>query len=148
MQQLKMMMQQLTLLSWRARLDPRVHTLAREVTDSKVDRQDKIRALVNELHRRFVVRTDPSVDEFVTVFPPDGAFMDADDACLFVAAAAMSVGIPCRIVAVRYGPVWSCLVQYEAGLIWETIDPLRQKLGRDPDELVVPEPPHPKELLP
>ena len=74
--------------------------------------------------------------------------IDADDACVFVAAAAMSVGIPCRFVGVRYGSSWTCWLSFEVDSPptasctkptpeprWEMIDPLRQKKpDHEPDE--------------
>ena len=68
---------------------------------------------------------DPGVDRAPlstdTVVVP----FDADDACLFLATLAMSVGIRCRFVAARYGQSWTCWVAYEVGDHWETVDPLR-----------------------
>ena len=64
--------------------------------------------------------------------------MDADDACLFLAAFAMSVGIPCRIVGARYRErCWTCCVAYEdeEGR-WTGIDPLRQETDQSCDELI------------
>jgi len=111
----------LTNSAWQARLYSSVHSLAIELTAPEERREGKVRALVDDLDRRF----------------PPGDSLDADDACVFVASLAMSVGIPCRLVAVRYGHSWTCWLQYEAGLLWETIDPLRQKPDREPDEQVL-----------
>jgi hypothetical protein len=107
---------------------------AHGVTDSASCREDKMRALVDEMHRRFVFSIDPTVRE--TVGPFTTGSLDADDACTFLAAAAMSVGIRCRIVGARYGSSWTCWIQYEnENGAWETIDPLRQKKpDREPDE--------------
>jgi len=137
-------LQSLTRIAWQSRLDPRVHMLARKLTDPEPRREDKMRVLVDELHRRFIPGVDPSTDETIAILPPDGSTVDAEDACVFVAAAAMSVDIPCRLVAARYGHGWTCWVSYEAGIIWETIDPLRQKKpDREPDEQILG--PYPKE---
>jgi len=89
-----------------------ISRLARELTDSEPDRNSKMRALVDELHRRW------------------SGVVDADDACLFVIALAVSVGIRCRFVAARFGPhSWTCFVAYETeDGRWETVDPLRQKV--------------------
>lgn len=126
-------------IAWGERIDPRVYILAHNATEPATGRQDKMRALVDELHSRF----EP------------GATIDADDACVFVAAAAMSVGIPCRFVGVRYGGSWTCWLSYQVDAPpsascttptpdsrWEMIDPLRQKRpDRVPDEQVVVEMP-------
>jgi hypothetical protein len=126
--------------AWQSRLDPRVYLLARKLTDHEARREDKMRALVDELHRQSAIaRRYETTDVALGAM----ASLDADDACVFVAAAAMSVGIPCRFVGVRYGHSWTCWLQYEAGLIWEMIDPLRQKTDREPDEQVIG--PNPKE---
>ena len=114
-------LQELTRLAWEGRLDPRVHTLALRVTGTEARRQDKMRALVDDMHRRY----------------DSAASLDADDACLFVASAAMSVGIRCRFFALRYGAAWTCRVAYEVGDHWERIDPLRQHTEREPDETVI-----------
>jgi|ERR1700722_1016837 len=116
-------LESLTRTAWENQLDPRVRQLACKLTGSETSRQDKMRALVDDLHR--------------IVVSPWGPSLDADDACVFVAAAAMSVDIPCRFIGVRYGQSWTCWLQYEAGIIWETIDPLRQKTGLEPDEQVI-----------
>jgi hypothetical protein len=129
-------LESLAQLAWRERLAPSTYRRARELTNSKISRKDKMEALVDELHRQFVLAPDP-VKETITVRPPDGASLDADDACLFVAAAAMSVGIPCRFIGVRYGHSWTCWLSYYDAGRWETIDPLRQKRpDREPDEQV------------
>jgi hypothetical protein len=139
---IKMSLEQLARIAEQSRLDPTVHHLARKLTDPEPSRQDKMRALVDELHRQSVIaRRYETTDVALGAM----ASLDADDACVFVAAAAMSVGIPCRFVGVRYGHSWTCWLRYEAGLIWETIDPMRQKLDRDPDEQVMGPPP--KETL-
>lgn len=56
-----------------------------------------------------------------------------------LAAMAMSLGIRCRLIAVRYGHSWTCLVAYEdsdGSDRWTIVDPLRQRPERDPDETV------------
>jgi hypothetical protein len=127
----------LTNIAWQARLDPRVHRFAVNLTAPEERREGKMRALVDELHRRFVLAPDCHRECLLPLTLTPGASLDADDACVFVAAAAMSVGIPCRFVGARYGHSWTCWIQYEAGLLWETIDPLRQKPNREPDEEVL-----------
>lgn len=128
--------QMLARMAWRSRRNPKLYQLARRLTAPWKDRQDKMEALVQELHHRGdPIETDclslvlTMSDEGV---PREG--VDADDAAVFVAAAAMSVGIPCRIVGVRYGHAWTCRVDYEVGDHWESIDPLQQTAGRKPDE--------------
>ena len=64
--------------------------------------------------------------------------MDADDACLFVASCALSIGIPCRFVARRYGGhTWTVRLGYKVAGRWEIIDCTRQSADRIPDEEIV-----------
>jgi len=137
-------LQALTRLAWRIRLDPKVYLLARRLTDPEASRQAKMEAIVDELHRRPIRTPDPTpAESFAVNYDRFGVFLhlsrplDADDACLFVAATAMSVGIRCRIVGARYGNAWTCAVDYAVGDHWETIDPLRQRPEREPDERVL-----------
>lgn len=117
---------------------PELCELARKLTeppDLELGRGGKMHRLVDELHRRF--KYAPEHRETVGPVPiAPGGTVDADDACLFVAALASSVGIQCRFVGARYGRSWTCFVDYrvEDGS-WETIDPLRQT-DREPDERV------------
>ena len=150
---IEMSLKQLASLAWQSRLDPRIcrFALALPLTEPEIGRRAKMEALVAELHRRFVLAPSPTDSEAISGRFEDGDTLDADDACVFVAAAAMSVGIPCRIVGTRYGQSWTCFVSYEveapvgascteplATPRWETIDPLRQKKpDREPDELIV-----------
>lgn len=150
---IEMSLKQLASLAWQSRLDPRICRLALPLTEAKTGRRAKMEALVAELHRRFVLAPGPTNSEAINGQFEDGNTLDADDACVFVAAAAMSVGIPCRIIGARYGQFWTCFVSYEddpaptASCVassprraprWETIDPLRQKKpDREPDETVV-----------
>lgn len=133
----------LTAVAWRDRLSPAVYKLARRLTDREASRQQKMEAIVDHLHREFRVGrpADPIASEAVS--SPEVLAMglasptlDADDACLFVAALAMSVGIRCRFVGARYGHSWTCWIDYEVGDHWETVDPLRQRPDREPDERV------------
>lgn len=144
-------LKQLANIAWQSRLDPRIHYLALQSTGPQTGRLSKMETLVGELHRRFVLAPDPAHSESINTQFETGDSLDVADACIFVAAAAMSVGIPCRIVGARYGQSWTCFVSYEvdppAGAScteplatprWETIDPLRQKRpDREPDELIV-----------
>ncbi len=134
------LLRHLTALAWRDRLDPAVYKMAREVTHREATVQQKVEAIVDSLHRRFqLARTDASAEETLAspsqLLAGDGS-MDADDACAVVAALAMSVGVRCRLLAVRYGQSWTCWVSYEVGDHWETVDPLRQRPEREPDEVV------------
>ncbi len=117
---------QLTAVAWRDRADWMVYQLARDLTGHEASPKQKVEAIVAEVHRKYG-RFDSSAVES----------LDADDACLFVATLAMSVGIRCRFVAARYDQAWTCWVAYEVGDHWETVDPLRQRPERDPDELVM-----------
>jgi len=134
-------LQALTRLAWCGRLDPKVYMLARKLTDREASRQAKMEAIVDHMHRQFQLgrQPDPVGAEALTGGYVDSiakqAF-DADDACLYLASAAMSVGIRCRFVGARYGQSWTCWVDYEVGNHWETIDPLRQRPDREPDERV------------
>jgi len=136
---------QLTAVAWRDRMDPLVYQLARDLTDREASRQAKMRAIVDHLGRfQLGLQADPARTETITgttsllLTGLSGATtkVDADDACLFVATLAMSVGIRCRFVAARYDQSWTCWVAYEVGDHWETVDPLRQRPARDPDEQV------------
>ena len=97
--------------------------LARDLTDAVPDIPGKVRALVDALHR--------SGARSVSV-------IDADDACLFVATAAHSLGIPCRFVAMRFGErSWTVRLRYEVDGRWEEIDCMDQSTVRGPDEEIV-----------
>ncbi len=135
------LLRHLTALAWRDRLDPAVYKMARELTDREATRQQKVEAIVDSLHRRFqLARTDASEEETLAspaqLLAAQRGALDADDACAIVAALAMSVGIRCRLVAVRYGYSWTCWVSYEVGDHWETCDPLRQHPEHEPDQTV------------
>lgn len=141
----------LAAVAWRDRLSPLVYRLARRLTDREATRQQKVGAIVDHMHREYDIGRPADPTQAETFVSPEllasGAAwhmlypLDSDDACAFVAAAAMSVGIPCRLVAVRYGDAWTCRVDYEVGDHWETVDPLRRRHERDPDETVTgPEP--------
>jgi len=88
--------------------------------------RDKIRALVDDLHRA------TASGRLI-----DGSFLDADDACLFVATSALCLGIPCRFIAERYGQSWTVRLGYEVDGQWETIDCMNQVAMRKLDEKVV-----------
>ena len=149
---IELTLQALTRIAWQNRLDPAVYQLARRLTDPEASRQKKMEAIVAELHRHAVRIPAPTDTEtFATPFMADPGVdrapldtdavvvpFDADDACLFVASAAMSVGIRCRLIGARYGQSWTCWIAYEVGDHWEIIDPLRQRSERrDPDEQVM-----------
>ena len=127
----------LAALAWRK--SPEVRVRAHALTDHGIDRQDKIRLIIDDLHRRFFYAPDP-VKESIHWPSSDDACngVDVDDACLVVAAFAMSVGIPCRIVGARYRErCWTCFVAYEdeEGR-WVGVDPLRQKTTQVFEELL------------
>lgn len=132
----------LTHAAWLDRSSPVVQQLARRAADPYVAVGDKVRAIVDEVHRRFTAGVRSPVDD-ESFWAPSHILaeelmptLDADDASALVAALAMSVGIRCRIVGARYGHAWTCWVAYEVGDHWDTIDPLRQRAGREPDEVV------------
>lgn len=129
-------------LASQKRDDPRIHELALELTAREPNRDGKVRALVDEISRRFVYAPDPTKVEFIGPVPlTRGEMIDVDDACLFVAALAMSVDIPCRIVGARYGYVktrsgrygfWTCILAYEnEDGFWTAVDPLKQKFDTE-----------------
>ena len=130
-------LQTMKILTERCQVEPRVHSLAETLADPLDSRAEEIREFVDELHRRFTYAPDP-IGEYVSMpFEPGRVTVDADDACVFVAALAVSVGIRCRFVAARYGRSWTCFLEYEeADGKWTLVDPLRQKTDRSPDELV------------
>lgn len=117
---------------------PIARTLAGFLTDREPGVGDKVRALVDELHRRFRLAPDPAGREALASPLATDEPVDADGACLFVATLAMSVGIRCRFVAARYGQSWTCWLAYEDGEDrWVTVDPLRRRPERGPDEGVL-----------
>lgn len=137
-------LRRLTEVAWRDRLNPTVYLLARKLTDSEVTSHAKMEAIVDYMHREFQLGrpADPTHSETVSssavlAMGLAAPVLDADDTCLFVAVAAMSVGIRCRFVAARYDQSWTCWVAYEVGDHWETIDPLRQRPEHEPDEQVM-----------
>ena len=103
----------LAIRAWRSRVEPRVYMKARKLRDCGVDRGDKILLILDELHRLFTYRPDPT-DEMIGLVQLEGGAMDADDACVLLMSLAMSVGIPCRIVGTRYrGYFCTCFVAYD-----------------------------------
>ncbi len=126
----------LATVAMRERASPDVHVLALEVTASSSNRRDTMRLLVDELHRRFRYAPDPT--EVLGSMPrTHGNTVDVDDACIFVAALAGSLGICCRFVAARYDRSWTLFLDYETeDGRWETIDPLRHPGLKDPDERI------------
>lgn len=116
----------------------KVRALAESLSDSFTSRSEEMTAFVDELHRRFTYAPDPTHGELIGPIPfESGAQIDVDDACMFVAALATSVGIRCRFVGARYGRSWTCFLEYEeADGRWVCVDPLRQKMDRLPDERV------------
>lgn len=108
-----------------------------ELTETS-SRADNMRAFVNELHRIAVYSANP-IRETAALVPEHPQTFDADDACLFVAALAGVVGIPCRFVAARVGKhSWTCFLAYqdEEGL-WVGIDVLRERTDVVIEEIVL-----------
>jgi hypothetical protein len=112
------------------RLAARAHVqeFARKLTENELDAHGKMRAIIDDIHRRFVYAPDPTHAEFVGLLDMDrGGSMDVDDACVTVAAMALSVGIPCRLVLASYRhSCWTVRVAYEADGAWTVVDVLRQ----------------------
>ena len=116
-------------LAHRAQRDSKeesVIRLAHEIIAGLNSPSDKVHAFVDELHH-------------TTWFGRliDGSVLEADDACLFVASCALSIGIPCRFIAERYGQSWTVRLGYEVDGQWETIDCMNQVAMRKLDEKVV-----------
>ena len=114
------------------------HDLVDEL--ATLDRDSTMSAFVDELHRRFVYAPDPTMEERPFIPPLEkGLLIDADDACLFVAALAKIARIPCRFVCARYNErCWTCFLTYQtAEGQWVGLNPLRQKTTRSLDELVI-----------
>jgi len=104
-----------------------IRDLALRSTAGLVNHRDKMRALVDDLHRA----------TYGGLIDGDGNVMDADDACLFVATSALCLGISCRFIAERYGQSWTVRLGYEVDGQWETIDCMNQVAMRKLDEKVV-----------
>lgn len=105
------------------------------------NRADNMRAFVNELHRVALYRPS-SLGEIVPMPGEHPPTFDADDACLFVAALARVVGIPCRFVAARVGKhSWTCFLAYqdEEGF-WVGIDVMRENANVIIEEIFVDSP--------
>lgn len=111
------------LASWRAH----VRDFALKLTDGEPDVHGKMRAIIDELHRRFVYSPDPIHEAMGLLDMDRGGSMDVDDACMTVAAMASSVGIKCRFVLGSYKRAcWTVRVAYEADGAWTVVDVLRQ----------------------
>jgi len=123
---IKSMLSALNEYAWRHRVDQKVHMFARKAADEGTDHGDKVRLIIEKLHRRFVYAPDPVKEGITSLEDGHG---DVEDFCWFTAACAMSIGIPCRIVGARYNKrCWTCFVAYqdEKGY-WTGVDPLQQK---------------------
>lgn len=134
------MLESMTNWAERHRHSPVIYMWAREATRGKSHPRDKVRALVDELHKRSRLAPDPSLTE--TIDPLDlltsERALDADDACLLIATLALSLNIPCQFVAARYGQSWTCWLSCEFGHEqWEIVDPVGDKPAREPDETVL-----------
>jgi hypothetical protein len=104
-----------------------VQEFARKLTEKEPDTHGKMRAIIDEIHRRFVYSPDP-IHESIGLLDMDrGGSMDVDDACVTVMAMALSVGIKCRLVLASYRrSCWTVRVAYEADGAWTVVDVLRQ----------------------
>ena len=144
---IKMTLELLARSAWLSRFDPRVQLLARDVTDVETGRADKMRALVDELHRRFVLAPDPPTQErsvmdlfdinkldeqmrreIDSVVNPRPS-IDADDACVFVAAAAMMLAWRRRSSP---GGLWLLLILLAAAWWRRRNPPARQNRAPAP----------------
>lgn len=110
-----------------------------ELTETS-NRVDNMRAFIDELHRVAEYREAGPLDEMVYV--PSGArppTFDADDGCLFVAALAGVIGIPCRFVAARTGKrSWTVFLAYEdEDGFWVGVDVMRERAGVVIEEIVL-----------
>ena len=115
------------------RLAARAHVrdFALKLTENEPDVHGKMRAIIDDLHRRFVYMPDPTHEEAALVLDmARGGSMDVDDACTTVAAMASSIGIKCRFVLASYRHAcWTVRLAYEADGAWTVVDVLRQPWG-------------------
>lgn len=102
------------------------------------NRADNMRAFVNELHRVAIYRPS-SLNEMVPLPGDQPPWFDADDACLFVAALAGVIGIPCRFVAARTGKrSWTVFLAYEdEDGLWVGVDVMRERADVIIEEIVL-----------
>jgi hypothetical protein len=104
-----------------------VRDFTRKLTENEPDAHGKMRAIIDEIHRRFVYSPDPTHESFGLLEMDLGGAMDVDDACVTVAAMALSVGIKCRLVLASYRrSCWTMRIAYEADEAWTVVDVLRQ----------------------
>jgi hypothetical protein len=104
-----------------------VQAFARKLTENEPTVHGKMRAIVDEIHRRFVYSPDPVHETLGMLDMDQGGSMDVDDACVTVAAMALSVGIKCRLVLASYRrSCWTVRVAYEEDGAWTVVDVLRQ----------------------
>lgn len=117
-------------MSAMTRLAARAHVrdFALKLTENEPDVHGKMRAIIDELHRRFVYMPDPIYNETLSLLDmARGGSMDVDDACTTVAAMASSIGIKCRFVLASYRHAcWTVRLAYEADGAWTVVDVLRQ----------------------
>jgi hypothetical protein len=133
----------LAALTWDRRLDPRIHLWARQLTGPHASQHAKMRAIVCEVQKH-LRPADPAISEaigHVFIDFENISVHDADDVCLLLAAAAMSVGIPCQFVAARFGDSWTCWLTYLTGDRWNLLDPAQP--WPQPQEWELPTPPPP-----
>lgn len=100
------------------------------------NRADNMRAFVDELHRVAIPWTSNEMVSLPGDQPPS---FDADDACLFVAALAGVIGIPCRFVAARAGKhSWTVFLAYEdEDGFWVGVDVMRERADVVIEEIVL-----------
>lgn len=96
--------------AWGGRLQPAVYRRARGLTDSLSTNAEKVMTVVNYVNGQ--VRETP---------------LDADEAVVAVAALCLAADVPCRIVGARRGESWTCLLSYQDGDGWTTIDVLTNR---------------------
>jgi hypothetical protein len=135
---IRMTLAQLTKKAWRDRLEADVRIMATEVAGTEPDVSGRMRALVHRM-RALVHEMRRRVAIYETVSPFSADPIDADDACSFVAAAALSIGIHCRFVVARFKRSWTCWVAYRDKDRWRLLDCQTgaERLFSDPDEIVV-----------
>lgn len=139
---IEFILRELTEVARHSRSSSSVCELAYRLTDREVSRQRKVGAIVDYMHRTYRVGCADPLDAEMLATPERllsgfAGMVDADEACLFVLTLLSSVGIRCRLVGARYGQSWTCWVSYDVGDRWETVDPLRQRPEREPDERVL-----------
>lgn len=109
----KISLEEVAKRAWSARMSPRLRAWATQVIDkagvSRGTRKQKAEAILNEYRRLVPYVADPVMGEFIAhpeqtlcLDEGEGGLCivggDCDDAATTIAAALMSIGIPCKIV--------------------------------------------------